>query len=342
MRNRFIKITSAMIFVFALLGSTYWIGFAGENGEVEALEQELQASHLAVKELEERVSKIDRLHEENEMLENKLNDKQGKITDLQETIVELEDKIDELENEKGREENSSGSGESNDESATYPEPDGSKTVYLTFDDGPTALTPQILDTLNEYDVNATFFTIGKRMEANPETTRRTYEEGNMILTHSYTHKYSIYESFDTFYHDLQLAEQAYEDVLGFEAPEILRFPGGSANHSSFNYGGEQFMPALTEDIKERGYHYIDWNVSSGDASDIYDQPEKMLNQIKAQSAGKNIVVPLFHDTARNEATAEILPDVIEFYKEEGYEFRTFRDITEEELNKMIEEGIANR
>ncbi|WP_096439023.1 polysaccharide deacetylase family protein [Alteribacter populi] len=325
--NRYFKIIFVSVLIVALLGSSYWIGFAGDQGEVEVLQQDLAEAKIEVEELKQQVSQFDKVRDENDQLKSRLEDRESQVKDFEETIEELEEKIDLIENGLSTKE---------------PEPDGSKKVFLTFDDGPTAITEDIVDTLNDYDVNGTFFTVGQRMEESPEISQRTYEEGNMILTHSYTHDYSIYESLDSFYEDLRLAEEAYENVLGFEAPQILRFPGGSSNHSSFNYGGEEFMTTLTEDIKDRGYHYIDWNVTSGDASDIYDQPDEMLKQIKATSADRDLVVPLFHDTARNEATAEILPEVIEFYKEEGYEFRTFADITDEELNEMMNKQIADK
>lgn len=339
-----------LITLFILLGSFYWFGATGVEEQ-----DEVNASHKPDEEIEamkEKLSEFDKLSDENDELNRKLAEKAAEIEELEATIDSLEEEIATLESEEKNDGSSEGennpdttNNDSNErdenEPVNDPEPDGSKTVYLTFDDGPSSTTPDILETLNDYDVNGTFFTIGQRMEEHPEIARRTFEEGNMILTHSYSHDYAIYESFDSFYDDLHLAEVAYENVLGFEAPQLLRFPGGSANHSSFDYGGEQFMPELTEDIVDHGYDYVDWNVSSGDASDIYDEPEALLERVKASSSG-DVVVPLFHDTDRNVATAEILPEVIEFYKEGSYEFRTFEDISDEELAVLIEEQVVNR
>ncbi len=220
--------------------------------------------------------------------------------------------------------------------------DSRKKVFLTFDDGPSSLTPEVLEILENNNVKATFFTIGKSVEQKPELVKQTYDEGHMVLPHTYSHKYSIYSSFESYYKDLELAEQAIEDVLDFKIPKILRFPGGSSNHSSFEYGGKQFMPQLTKDIKNKGYYYIDWNVLSGDASFDYDKKDKLISNVINGAKNKDFIVILFHDTARNTAMAEALPEIISELKNQEYAFRTFRDITEEELDKMVELKLANK
>lgn len=221
-------------------------------------------------------------------------------------------------------------------------PDNSKKVFLTFDDGPTKLTPEILRILKEKDVLATFFTIGKNVEKNPQMVKQIYDEGHMVLPHSYTHDYSVYTTFESYYKDLEGAKKAIEDVLQIEIPYIFRFPGGSSNQTSFKYGGKQFMPELTEDVKEKGYYYIDWNVSSGDASPDYDKKEQMLLNVINGSQKKDYNVVLFHDTTRNTLMAEVLPEIIDYYKAKGYSFESFRDISQDELNIMVKHKIANK
>jgi peptidoglycan/xylan/chitin deacetylase (PgdA/CDA1 family) len=221
-------------------------------------------------------------------------------------------------------------------------PDPGKKVFLTFDDGPSALTPEILKILDESKVKATFFTIGKSVEKNPHWVEQTYDEGHMILPHTYSHDYSIYTTTETYYNDFELAKKSIEDVLDIEIPNILRFPGGSSNHSSFKYGGEEYMPKLTVDVKEKGYYYIDWNVSSGDASPDYDKKDKMISNVIDGAKNKDFIVVLFHDTARNTMMAEVLPEIISELKNQGYTFRTFRDITEDELDTMVKLKVANK
>lgn len=217
-----------------------------------------------------------------------------------------------------------------------------KKVFLTFDDGPSPLTNEILEILNKRNVKATFFTVGNMMEQYPEIVKKTHQNGHMVLPHSYSHNYGIYSTFDTFYKDFDKVENIYESILGIQAPPIFRFPGGSSNQSSFKYGGKQFMPNITADLRDRGYSYVDWNVISGDATPISNKPAKMLEQVINGSQNKDFVVALFHDIAPNKSTAKILPAVIDFYQKNGYHFRTFRDVTVDEMHEMEKRGIVNK
>ncbi|MFN7250086.1 MAG: polysaccharide deacetylase family protein [Anaerobacillus sp.] len=217
-----------------------------------------------------------------------------------------------------------------------------KKVFLTFDDGPSPLTNEILDILKKKEVPATFFTIGNMMEQYPDIVKRTYDSGHMILPHSYSHKYSIYSTFDSFYEDLNKVEEVYKSILGFQAPSIVRFPGGSSNQTSIKYGGKDYMPNISADLRGRGYSYVDWNVISGDASPISKSPDQMLKQVISGSENNKFVVALFHDIAQNKATVKILPDVIDYYKKNGYTFRSFKDVTEIEMKELEKRGIVNK
>src|SRR5699024_2159985 len=65
-----------------------------------------------------------------------------------------------------------------------------KQVFLTFDDGPSNITNEVLDVLKKYNIKATFFVLGSNVDLKPEITKRAYEEGHYIANHGYTHKYS--------------------------------------------------------------------------------------------------------------------------------------------------------
>lgn len=290
------------------------------------------SQHLVSAGIEERYE--DLVEEKEDILEESINrvETQEEVQDDEETN-EMEDFIEGSEDEGKK---------SVDKWDSSHGGTSAKKVFLTFDDGPTSLTPEILRILKENGVEATFFVIGKLAENNPDIITRTYLEGHMVLPHSYTHDYAIYSTFETFYEDFYRAEAVVNDILGIEVPPIFRFPGGSSNQSSFRYGGRQFMPKLTVDVKEKGYYYVDWNVSSGDAGPDYNNKNKMLDNVINGAKNKDLAVVLFHDVARNTRVAEILPEIIQSFKEQGYEFRTFRDITEEELNKMIQLKISNK
>lgn len=217
-----------------------------------------------------------------------------------------------------------------------------KVAFLTFDDGPSSITPRILDILEEKDVDATFFVVGTFIEKYPEYIRRAHEEGNSVLPHSFTHQFSIYSSIDIFYEDLQMATDAIKNITGQELVPVCRLPGGSTNSLSVKYGGKGIMAKLTDDLRKEGYFYIDWNVEAGDATGIYNDKDALLKNILQQTSNKNFAVILFHDLARNSCTADILPEVIDTLKAQGYIFKTFNDVSQWDMDKMVRMKIANR
>ena len=200
--------------------------------------------------------------------------------------------------------------------------DGRKVIYLTFDDGPSTLTPRILNILKENDVHATFFVVGHHSNC-LKYIRRAYEEGNAIAAHSYTHNYSIYKNMDTYFDDLEKIEKVIEEQTGQRTP-IIRFPGGSSNIVHYKHSQDSlFMIRLTQAVRDKGYQYVDWNISSMDATG-FGVPVQTI--IKSSCRNKhNDLCLLMHDTYGKETTVEALPTIIQYYKEQGYEFGTLTD-----------------
>lgn len=195
--------------------------------------------------------------------------------------------------------------------------DEKKTVYLTFDDGPSKNTGKILDILEKYKIKATFFVIGKDLsEEGIENMKRAVAEGHAIGLHTYSHDYNkIYASVPDFLSDYDMLRQELEELLGF-SPTIFRFPGGS--YCSY---GTNIRTELIEEMTRRGYTYYDWNVSAEDA----------VGTVTAYSIRKNIFpkvynvsfpVILMHDAPLNNLTVEMLPEIIETLQAEGYTFET--------------------
>ena len=102
-----------------------------------------------------------------------------------------------------------------------------KTVYLTFDDGPSdRVTPKILDVLKEENVKATFFIIGKQAETRKYLIEREFKEGHTVAVHSYTHKYGeIYSSAESLIKDIDKCNDVIKSVTG-RYSSVYRFPGG--------------------------------------------------------------------------------------------------------------------
>ena len=194
-----------------------------------------------------------------------------------------------------------------------------KTAYLTFDDGPsTIITPKILEILKQHNIKATFFVIGKLAEQNPELIRQIQEEGHLICNHTYSHNYKLlYSSPDNFMADVTKWEEVLKNILGedFET-DILRFPAGSF--------GKKRLP-FRERVKEHGYISIDWNALNGDAEGLHIPAAVLVDRIKETTENKNSAVVLMHDSNTKDTTAEALPEIIGYLKDQGYDFKTLEN-----------------
>ncbi len=165
-----------------------------------------------------------------------------------------------------------------------------KTMYLTFDDGPSAEnTDRILDILKERNIKATFFLIGEYVRCYPEVARRIVEEGHTIGIHCDCHDYEpLYASVDSYLADFEKARQTVYEVTGVKT-NLFRFPGGSVN--SYN---EKVRDDIIETMTERGYIYYDWNASIEDAVKDPD-PEKLVQNGVETTLGRKKVIMLAHD-----------------------------------------------
>lgn len=198
-----------------------------------------------------------------------------------------------------------------------------KVVYLTFDDGPSKVTPQVLDVLKQEGVPATFFVMAA--ENNKEflpTLERTVAEGHLVALHTCTHEYKkIYQNADSFWEDIEALKQAIAPYGCGEA-NILRFPGGSSNTVSRKYGGSDLMKTLKAQATEKGYRYVDWNVCGNDSIGGTPSAAHIYRDVVNSVDGQDVCVVLLHDAATNKNSAQALPDMIKWFKNAGYRFDT--------------------
>lgn len=212
-------------------------------------------------------------------------------------------------------------------------------IFLTIDDGPAMTnTPKLIDILNQNGVKATFFIIGKNAERSPGMLKKLDDNGMCVLAHSYTHDYKIYQSIQTYMADLDKCNEIIKSSLGKDPLPFTRFPGGSDNRVS----NQQTMRSIREAVKARGIYYVDWNVSSADSAPGLVRVDQIENNILSQSKGKMLVVSLMHDSPEKKTTVEALPAVIKGLKQQGFVFRTFKDITPTEIKEMEKLRIIYR
>lgn len=189
-----------------------------------------------------------------------------------------------------------------------------KTAYLTFDDGPTHNTEKILDALKAYDAKATFFVLGETAERNPDILRRIFSEGHTIGNHSYNHVYNeVYGTREQFINELVKWEEAVGNIIGPEnIIKLLRFPGGSKDEWKYIYRN------IAEEL---GYKYVDWTALNGDADSKPFSKERCMEEIKKYCTDTGNVVILMHDSAKKTITAEMMPEILEYLKNQGYTFK---------------------
>ena len=187
-------------------------------------------------------------------------------------------------------------------------------VYLTFEDGPSDNTGEILDILAQYDVKATFFVVGKEDEESKALYQRIVDEGHTLGMHSYSNKYSqIYQSDEAFEEDFERLRDELYQVTGVNSI-YYRFPGGSSNQIS-NVPMSDFIHYLNE----KGVIYYDWNISAGDAaSNAYSSEEIVANVMDDVVKYKTSVV-LLHDASDKSTTVDALAPLIEALNEMGAE-----------------------
>ena len=188
-------------------------------------------------------------------------------------------------------------------------------VYLTFDDGPSRLTEQVLDILAEYDVKATFFAVPKEDETSANRMRRVVDEGHTLAMHSYEHDYAkMYASVENYLDDIHHAYEIIHEATGIY-PQVFRFAGGSMN--AYNSAIHQ---ELISEMLRRGFVYFDWNATAGDATTRVPSPETLAASALKAAGQYSRVVLLMHDSAGKDNLLEALPQIIEGYREAGYTF----------------------
>lgn len=189
-----------------------------------------------------------------------------------------------------------------------------KTVYITFDDGPSKYTEEILKVLKDYNIKAAFFVIGKTDEHSKKMYKAIVDQGHTLGMHSYSHNYNtIYKSVKDFDKDFTKLRNLLYDTTGY-LPNIYRFPGGSGNSVM-----KQDISVFINYLNQKKVTYFDWNVVSGDAAGVKCTTKQLydnaVNGIKIHS--RSIV--LMHDTDVKENTVDSLKMLLQTLTEHGTE-----------------------
>lgn len=316
-----IPFITAVICAVIFLAGCGFLGYRYQNLDSRYQKLETEASHLQA-DNSDLNTQLETSTTEHDAL---LKEKEEYIEGQKNYISELSQQIEALTQNKDSDDNSDADETMYDsENDPYPDlyaaqdeadPDTEeKYVYLTFDDGPSDLTPKVLDLLDEYNAKATFFVVQKNNEEYAEYLSDIVERGHTLALHSYSHDYSeIYRSVDAFLSDYEKVYNWVYEETGY-TPFLFRFPGGSSNGSSY------VVNSIINEMERRGFTFYDWNVSSGDGSNL-TTTANIIDNICSNVGNVSNPVVLMHDGAGKNATLAALPTVLQNLADAGYEFR---------------------
>lgn len=185
----------------------------------------------------------------------------------------------------------------------------SKCVALTYDDGPSNLTPKLLDTLSAKDATATFFLIGQNVVNLPQVVKRTHDLGFEIGNHSWTHPELTKVSVEQLNSELSRTSAAITQITG-EPVTLMRPPYGAFNQTVLNAAAQQ------------GLTVVHWTNSPEDWRADRRTPEQIAD-ITLQRVTPGSII-LMHDI--HTWTVDAAPMIIDGLRAQGYEFVTVSEL----------------
>lgn len=184
-----------------------------------------------------------------------------------------------------------------------------KVIYLTFDDGPSEYTEELLDLLKKYNIKATFFCVANFAKERPDVIKKMQEEGHEIALHSLRHKNFMLQGVSQTKRDVEQSLKIMEE-LGVNI-KYYRAPWGDTNIY------------LLKALKKRNLKLIYWHIM---AEDWEGNTTKEIISQKLLSRTKGGDIICLHDgRGKNEApyrTIQALETVLPIFLEKGYEFKT--------------------
>lgn len=214
-------------------------------------------------------------------------------------------------------------GQNSSSDIVSPKEEFSKHIYLTFDDGPSEITGEILDILKKYDIKATFFVNRGTMDSNDlysKMIKRISDEGHALGNHGYNHDYRVsYASKKDFKDNVDKLSQKLEEITGVK-PNLYRFQGGSSNTVYKRHLKDATMKDLFELIETEGFKYFDWNVDARDSEQDTPSAERTLKYVLEGIQDKSDAIVLMHDSEDKRQTPKAVELIIEKLQQEGYGF----------------------
>ncbi|WP_445250038.1 polysaccharide deacetylase family protein [Microcoleus sp. OTE_8_concoct_300] len=200
-----------------------------------------------------------------------------------------------------------------------------KAIALTFDDGPwPTTTKQILGILKKNNIKATFFWVGRYLQAYPEIGKQVAAAGHAIGNHTWNHQYLKYNE-DGAAREIDRTSSLIEELTGIQT-SIFRPPGGILNNGLAAYA------------QKKNYAVVMW---SADSFDWRTLTESLMDNVMRQAKSGGIV--LMHDGGGNRArTVKALPDIIARLRKEGYIFVTVPELLQMQEQELKRQETAKK
>ncbi len=189
-----------------------------------------------------------------------------------------------------------------------------KKVALTFDDGPTDLTLEILKILNKYDAKSTFFWQGQFLDKRKGLVSKAINEGHLIANHSWNHPNGISMSNnDLWYNQIEKTSQMLKD-LSLQEIQYYRPPFGAITQNQIDF------------LTNKNIKTVLWSLSTMDWDPKQNTEGKMLEKFKDNLHNGAIV--LLHDFDFGNAKAKLkdLEEIIKYGKSLGYQFVNVKNV----------------
>lgn len=187
-----------------------------------------------------------------------------------------------------------------------------RTIALTFDDGPTPYTLEVLDLLQQYQAKATFFCIGQHLEQYPDIAKRILADGHTIGNHSYSHPNSMgFLSTAQVKEEIQKCDQVIEQILQIQTP-FYRPPFGITN------------PHIAKALHQTKHRVIGWNNRSLDT--VIQDENTIFNRIYKRIDRQTIV--LLHDTSNR--SVQVLARLLKQLQQDNYKLVNLVEFLNEE------------
>ncbi len=184
-----------------------------------------------------------------------------------------------------------------------------KFIALTFDDGPSKYTKEIIEYLHNQDANATFFILGNKVELYQDVLGLSIKYGNELGNHSYNHKWMLKLDMNDYVEQITQTQNILKEKLGY-TPTLLRPTYGSVND---------------EMKKHTDLEVVLWNVDTMDWK--YKNVDKIVRRATSGAKDGNII--LMHDTKKQ--TAKAIKKIVPKLKEMGYQLITVSELKEIQL-----------